>query len=246
MTWLPGLALAVALLTASDSGGPITPAQATEITPDATTNLGALLHDRPELLMLFQPRDEIWTWLAVHFSNGGWTIRWSNDQSRLEHYLARHTYAADGHPVIFIERRLKKSGNPISAEAQLSGLVFELLNAEHEGEFRDLAARASRGEIARPAFVLANAQIEFEVCRGTQEFYRAVWRPHALRAHVPEVGGNWHLAIGTDFAKWIVYHRQVSRDGYPDDVYGPEYDAIMRRRRAEEKSPAASSGDTQR
>jgi hypothetical protein len=243
MTWVPAFALGLALLAGNDAGAPVTPAETAQIPPQAVASLHALLADRPETLL--QPRDDVWTWLAVHFSNGGWTIRWSNQQSTLGHYLARHTYTADGHPVIFIARRLK-SGAPIAAEAQLSGLVFELLNAEHEDQFKDLAARAGRGEITRPAFILANAQIEFAVCRATQEFYRSVWRPHVLRNHIHDTGGNWHLTIGDDFAKWIAHHREVSRDGYPDDVYGPEYDAIMAHRCAAGKVPAASSADMQR
>ncbi len=245
MTWLPALALTAALLSADDAG-PVTPGQAAAITPEARVSLNALLRDRPELLTLLQPHDDVWMWLAVHFSNGGWAIRWSNDQSRLEHYLARHTYAADGHPVIFIARQMKKSGQPISAEAQLSGLVFELLNAEHEGEFEDLAGHATRGEIGRPDFILANARIEFAVCRETQQFYREIWRPHVQRNHLRDAGGNWHLTIGTDFAKWIAYHQQIVRDGYPDDVYGPEYEAITAHRHVEEKSPAASPAETQK
>ena len=230
MTWLPVIAWGFALL-AGDDAGLAAPAETTPITPQAVANLQHALADRPELLTLLQPRDDVWTWLAVHFTNGGWTIRWSNDRSTLAHYLARHTYAADGHPVIFVARSLKR-GTSFPAEAQLSGLVFELLNAEHENEFKDLAARAARGEIARPAFILANAQIEFAVCRETQQFYREVWRPHVQRNHLRDAGGNWHLAVGDDFAKWIAYHREVSRDGYPDDVYGPEYDAIIAHRRA--------------
>ncbi len=245
MTWLSGLALAAALLIANDTGGPVTPAQAAQIAPEATTNLQALLRDRPEMLMLLQPHDDVWMWLVVHFSNSGWTIRWSDNQATLEHYLARHTYTADGHPVIFIARHLK-SGARISAEAQLSGLVFELLNAEHENEFKELAARARNGAIERPAFILANAQIEFTVCRATQKFYRTVWRPHVLRCHLHDQGGNWHLGAGDDFARWIAYHRQDRRDGYPDDVYGPEYDAISAQRHAAEKAPATFSAETQK
>ena len=229
----------------ADDGGPVPPAAAAAIAPEAAVQVQTLLADRPELLGLMHPGDDVWTWLAVHFSNRGWTIRWSNDQARLAHYLARHTYTADGHPVVFVRRTLK-SGAPVAPAAQLSGLVFELLNAEHEDGFRSLAARGERGEISRPAFILANARIEFEVCRATQEFYRAVWLPHARRDRLTAGGGNWHLGIGDDFAAWIAHHRQVSRDGYPDDVYGPEYDALTARHRAAEKAPAASSSGTQR
>jgi len=212
-------------------------------TAEANANLNALVADRPELLTLMKPHDDVWTWLEVHFANHGWTIRWSNNQSTLQHYLARHTYTADGHPVIFIARQLR-DGAPISAEAQLSGLVFELLNATHESDFEDVAARGGRGEMARDEFILANARIEFSVCRETQDFYHDVWCPHVLQNHLDDRGGNWHLAIGDDFDDWIAYHRRVSRDGYPDDVYGREYDALIARHRAEEKGPAVTSSGT--
>lgn len=216
---------------ADTRGGPVMPEDVAKITLEANVNLDALVEDRPELLTLMQPQDDVWTWLQVHFTNGGWTIRWSNDRSRLSHYLARHTYASDGHPVIFLARELS-DGTPVSAEAQLSGLVFELLNAMHEYEFEDVAAQGSRGELNRKQFVLANARIEFAVCHETQDFYRQVWRPHVLRNHLSDRGGNWHLSVGDNFAKWIAYHRTVARDGYPDDVYEPEYDAIMAKRHA--------------
>jgi hypothetical protein len=190
-----------------------------------------------------QPQDEVWRWLEVHFYNHGLTIRWSNNQSTLLHYLARHTYSPDGHPVIFIARKLS-SGAPISAEAQLSGLVFELLNATHEDEFENVAAQGRLGEMSRDEFILANARIEFAVCHETQDFYHEVWRPHVLRNHLNDRGGNWHLAVGDDFDEWIAYHRRVSHDGYPDDVYGREYDAIRAKFGGEEKAPAISSSGT--
>jgi hypothetical protein len=211
--------------------------------PDAGASLQALVSDRPEFLTLMKPQDDVWSWLEVHFANHGWTIRWSNNQATLAHYLARHTYTTDGHPVIFIARQFR-TGAPISAEAQLSGLVFELLNATHEDEFKDVAARGARGEMTRDEFILANARIEFSVCRATQDFYHDVWGPHVLRNHLSDPGGNWHLAISDDFDEWIAYHRRVSRDGYPDDVYGPEYDALTARHRAEEKGPAVTSSGT--
>jgi hypothetical protein len=251
MTFVPRLLAALALLAGSlyaqmpngtDPRGFVASADAA-IAPEAVANLKALLEDRPELLTIMSPQDDVWTWLAIHFTNGGWIIRWSNEQTTLSHYLARHTYTTDWHPVIFIARKLG-NGAPIAPEAQLSGLVFELLNATHEHEFYDLTSRAVRGDLTRDEFVLANAKIEFSVCRKTQEFYHDVWQPHVLRNHLSDGAGNWHLSVGNDFDKWIAYHREVSRDGYPDDVYGREYDAIMARQRAAEKSPAASASGT--
>jgi hypothetical protein len=204
-------------------GGPVTAADLATITPAGLTGLDALMADHPELLTLIHRDDEIWQWLAVHFSNRGRPVQWTrNSGVRFQHYLAMSSYT---HPVLYLASRTP-GGNPVSPQLQLSELVYELLNISHEDEFQAVCALARAGKLTEDQFVEAMARVEFRTCQETDAFHRLVWLPYADKNHLPLYRGNWHIGIGDDFNRWLDYHRRIAKDGYPDDAYRPTYERL--------------------
>jgi hypothetical protein len=204
-------------------GGPVTPAEIRSVSPEAVANLNALVADHSELLTLIRRDDEIWQWLAVHFTNHGRAVRWTRDRGvHFTHYLAMSSYTE---PVLYLAARTP-GGQPISPQLQLSEIVYELLNISHAGEFQQVVAGARAGALSEKEFVEAMARVEFRTCQETDAFHRLVWLPYAEKNHLPLYRGNWHIGIGTDFQRWLDYHRHVAKDGYPDDAYAPEYAAL--------------------
>jgi hypothetical protein len=205
-------------------GGPVSATDLGAVSPAALTSLESLMADHPELLTLIKRDDEIWQWLEVHFTNHGDTVQWTHDQGvNFKHYIAMSSYTK---PIIYLAPHTR-SGQSISPQLQLSGLVYELLNISHEDEFKAVVALARAGKLTRDPFVVAMAQIEFKTCHETRAFHEFVWLPYALKHHLPPNRGNWHLTIGDNFNRWLNYHRRVVKDGYPDDAYGPTYTLLV-------------------
>jgi hypothetical protein len=205
-------------------GGPVSATDLSAVSPAALASLESLMADHPELLTLIKRDDEIWQWLDVHFTNHGNTVQWTHDQGvNFKHYIAMSSYTK---PIIYLAPHTR-SGQSISPQLQLSGLVYELLNISHEDEFKAVVALARAGKLTRDQFVVEMARIEFKTCHETKVFHDLVWLPYALKNHLSPIRGNWHLTIGDNFNRWLNYHRRVVKDGYPDDAYGPTYALLV-------------------
>ncbi len=104
-----------------------------------TTEVEKMAQDRPQVLQVISPGDDMWTWLEKHFQNtNGVSARWSNEQSGLwPQYIASHCFDKNGTAVIMIAGR-RPDGSLIGGEEFLSMVVFELLNASHRDEFTKL------------------------------------------------------------------------------------------------------------
>jgi hypothetical protein len=192
--------------------------------------LTELIHDRPQILDIIQRGDPLWTWLNSRFDNtNGQEVLWSDKEPKgPSHYFAGHTYDEFGRVVISV-RRLGDDGKPLGAEQLISSVVFELINGSHKDEFDRLARAAANRTISRDQFINSTAKVEFDSIMQLKQFAVDVWIPYAVSKHLPFLNDYWDKGIPENFDQWL-YVCRLSRNGYPDDLYGPFYDRLTEKR----------------
>jgi hypothetical protein len=189
--------------------------------------LNLTVSDHPEMLTLIKRNDEIWKWLEIRFYNNGHPIIWFSDNpSPIAHYLSSHTYAKDGTPILMLAKQ-KPDGSSISPERGLALVVFELFNSQHKNEFMRLAEEARRKAILRSGLIIGMVRMEHKTTLELKDFYAEHWLGYAIHNHFPHDGNNWQMGSNEDFDQWLYFYK-LTRDGYPDDIYGPYYDALAR------------------
>jgi len=190
-----------------------------------TSEVDKLLKDRPQLTEIIKENDPVWIWLDKSFRDtNGLPAIWSS-QDPEGHYLANHAYNSAGQAIIMAAAK-NAEGKQLGGEQVLSLVVFELLNARHRDDFLKVVDLAKQGKFTKAEFEEEMAKIEFKTAWDVKKFHTEVWIPYASSRHLPWDNDFWEGGVGEDFDAW---YRTVSRlSGYPDDIYGPYYDKLIK------------------
>jgi len=189
--------------------------------------LNALVADHPEILTLIKRNDEIWKWLERRFYNNGHPVLWSTDHpTKLAHYLSSHTYTKDGTPILMLAKQMP-DGSSIPPEEVLALIVFELFNSGHRDEFINLDNEAHQKKVSRSDYIRGMARIEHKTTLELKDFYAEHWVHYAIKNHLPYDGNNWQMGASADFDQWLYFYA-LMHEGYPDDIYGLYYDALVK------------------
>ena len=207
------------------------------LTTGNASELEKIAKDRPQLLDVISPGDDIWQWLDKHFqSTNGLPAKWSSELPNLpSHYLASHTFASDGAAIIMVAGS-KPDGTPVGGDEFLSMLVFELLNAAHRDEFNSLDEAARQRKIDKETYVVGMAHIEYTSALELRQFRLDLWIPHAIKKGLRWDQDFWKQGTNDNFDIYLRIARGMNT-GYPDDVYGPRYDSLSK------ENPSSAIGD---
>jgi len=122
---------------------------------------------------------------------------------------------------------VRPDGTHIGGEEVLSMLVFELLNASHRDEFKALDAAASERKIGKENYIEGMAKVEFTTALELKHFAVHLWPQNAVKRGMPWNHPFWKQGTVESFDIYLRTIRGM-HDGYPDDVFGPRYDALSK------------------